>query len=62
MKSTYLSALFTDTFLTVAGLVIFFALFVLWFAWVYFRKDAIKTYEQMAQLPLRGDGDFHEQL
>ena len=57
MKSTYLTALFTDTFVTVAGLVIFFGLFSFWFAWVYFRKDALKQYDKIAQMPLREDGD-----
>lgn len=57
MKSAFLNQLFTDTPLTVAGLVIFFGMFLLLCAWVYLRKGAKKQYDAIAQLPLTGDGE-----
>ena len=60
MKSTFLTQLFMDTPLTVAGLVIFFTLFLVLCAWVYLRTGAKKQYEAIAQFPLREDGEIYE--
>lgn len=58
--SGYLRQVYTDTGLTVAGLVIFFAFFVTVFVWVYFRTSAKPHYEAMGRLPLLNDGEHHE--
>lgn len=60
MRSTFLRDLYTNTPLTVAGLLIFFVVFMALFAWVYLRKGAKQQYEALGQLPLRNDGDFHD--
>lgn len=60
MKSTFLQQTFTDTFLTAAGLLIFFGFFLTVCAWVYLRKDAKKHYAQMSLFPLQADGEHHD--
>lgn len=49
---------FTDTHLTILGLLIFFIFFVLMVLRV-FRGSAREHYEQMAQIPL-GEGEINE--
>jgi cbb3-type cytochrome oxidase subunit 3 len=59
MKSTFLSQLFTDTPITVIGLILFLIAFVALFAWVYFRKGAKAHYVKMSLLALENDqGDL----
>lgn len=55
MKQDGLS-FFTDTHLTVLGLMLFFLFFVGVLIWVY-RKDSNKYYETMEHLPLK-DGEL----
>ena len=57
--SGYLRQMFTDTHLTAAGLLIFFAFFLTVCAWVFLRKDAKTHYEAMGHLPLT-EGESHE--
>lgn len=47
---------FLDTYLTSAGLVIFFLFFVGVMIWVY-RKNSGVHYDRMTQIPLNGDGE-----
>lgn len=60
MKSKFLAQLFTDTPMTVVGLILFFTAFMALFAWVYFRKGAKQHYELMARLPFIHEGELHE--
>jgi hypothetical protein len=55
MKAEFLSQLFTNTPLTVAGLLIFFIAFLVLFHRAYLRKEAKAEYEILAQLPLKED-------
>jgi cbb3-type cytochrome oxidase subunit 3 len=58
--STFLRQLYTDTPLTIAGLLIFFTLFLLVCAWVFLRTGAKQQYEAIARFPLREDGESYE--
>lgn len=59
--SRFLNQIFTDAPLTVYGLIIFFAVFVGLFCWVYLRKGAFKQYEAMSLMPLREEELSREQ-
>lgn len=52
--SRYLNELFTDTPITMWGLLIFFVLFLALFWWVYLRRGAYEFYEKLGHMP------FHE--
>jgi cbb3-type cytochrome oxidase subunit 3 len=62
MKGKFLTLLYTDISITIAGLVLFFAIFTLMLATVYLRRDSRAHYDAIARLPL-GDGEdgVHEQ-
>lgn len=51
--SRYLNQLFTDTPITMWGLVIFFVVFVALFCWVYLRKGAYEFYERLSKMPFQ---------
>lgn len=55
MKSEGL-AYFTDTYMTSAGLIIFFVFFIAMLAWI-FRSSSTQTYKYAEQLPLKQDGE-----
>jgi cbb3-type cytochrome oxidase subunit 3 len=58
--SGFLRQIYTDTMLTVAGLLIFFVIFLLVCAWVFLRAGAKQQYEAIARFPLREDGETNE--
>jgi hypothetical protein len=58
--SRYLNELFTDTPITMWGLVLFFALFVALFCWVYLRRGAYEFYESLALMPFQEEGESNE--
>lgn len=47
---------FTDTYMTSAGLIIFFTLFISMLIWV-FRASGKQNYQYVEQLPLKQDGE-----
>lgn len=56
MKSAFLSQLFTDTPMTVVGLVLFFVAFNLLVARLFLSKTARRQCERMSMLPLNEEG------
>ncbi|MGE3684325.1 MAG: cbb3-type cytochrome c oxidase subunit 3 [Bdellovibrionales bacterium] len=60
MKSKFLTQLFTNVPLTVAGLILFFSAFLALIFWVYLRCGAKQQYEAIARLPLVNDGESYE--
>lgn len=53
MKSKFLSQLFTDTPLTLVGLILFVFAFSALFLWVFARRGAKQHYDNLAQIALR---------
>jgi cbb3-type cytochrome oxidase subunit 3 len=49
---------FTDTPITVAGLVLFVMAFALVIAQVYFRKNSKKYYQNLAEMPLKSESEL----
>lgn len=52
MAGAYLRQLFTDTPMTLVGLLIFFTCFSALTLWVFARKGARREYEALGQIPL----------
>lgn len=60
MMGKYLTQIFTNTPLTIAGLILFFISFVALLVWVYARPGADIQYQKMAMLAFDEKDFDHE--